>query len=636
MPPNAMPRAAAQPPRRAAAPAHFDAESVTSSEPSVSASQVSAAERNAALLATLEKSGLLRESGAPPPAARAKPSKGVSKGMQCASMSMLTAPRTEATMRTPAEVAASVVSPEAISRGRRAAASTAANPPQAHPATARAAATPQSVTAPLSAAAAAANMGGAVTARSSLGAIAPRDPKTMNLHRELVAMLQRALLAARAAPPDWQRAEAMLSRAEGCAATLCDAGTGAGADDADGCPSSPEKPADRVRRAALALRRRRRVASVLDKVNELRASSAPVNATAKARQVGEAEVLALLTALLGDEALVVTAAASHSPTARAGAAPPETNDASGEDDGDGGTHVKESVMERLDRLRRGASLRDKPMSSAEAEAMAVAEATAIADDAVAAAAAATRRARLAPADGADGRAPPPTQPPPVQPPAPPVPRLNLSRNGAAPSPPPDLSEGSAGGSVTSESAAPTHGAPQAAPATPAASELLARLQSGMETARQQANSRLDAVEHEVTEWKEQTYRRSMDTLDSLWKRFGGSGADDGGGDHDPSRFGHAGRPRGDPHDFEGRDYVRAPTNRLTRGEGCRNRFSEADWAQRVRDKRVGFETAAGAATSGSVPPGAAADEWTLGPARPVHELDTVSRYDGQQASFHFC
>ena len=34
--------------------------------------------------------------------------------------------------------------------------------------------------------------------------------------------------------------------------------------------------------------------------------------------------------------------------------------------------------------------------------------------------------------------------------------------------------------------------------------------------------------------------------------------------------------------------------------------------------------------------GAAPDEWTLGPAKPVHELDTVSRYDSKQHAFHFC
>ena len=133
-------------------------------------------------------------------------------------------------------------------------------------------------------------------------------------------------------------------------------------------------------------------------------------------------------------------------------------------------------------------------------------------------------------------------------------------------------------------------------------------------------------------------------IDSLWKRWGvsASGGGEGGGEgeherQDPSRVGQA--QRGGRHDFESEDYTRAPTQRLSRDGGCRSRFSEADWADRVKQRTRGFDTCAGAATSaatGAVPPGAAADEWTLGPARPVHELDTINRYDSKQHAFHFC
>ena len=140
------------------------------------------------------------------------------------------------------------------------------------------------------------------------------------------------------------------------------------------------------------------------------------------------------------------------------------------------------------------------------------------------------------------------------------------------------------------------------------SSLLEQLQHGMETARQKADSRIAEME-----------AQAKGTLDSLWKRFGG--------------------PEARPQEADYVDHVPAPTMRLTRDRGCRSRFSEADWAQRVRERTVGFkpgERAAEAARMSAAGANAPPDEWTLGPARPVHELDTVERYTGKANNFHFC
>ena len=84
--------------------------------------------------------------------------------------------------------------------------------------------------------------------------------------------------------------------------------------------------------------------------------------------------------------------------------------------------------------------------------------------------------------------------------------------------------------------------------------------------------------------------------------------------------------------------------RLTRDRGCRNRFSEADWAKRVAARTTGFPPSSAPGGAGPPPPAGGATlrepadptEWSLGPARPVHELDTIDRYEGKEHNFHFC
>ena len=430
------------------------------------------------------------------------------------------------------------------------------------------------------------------TARSHTTTTASKE------HRELVALLQRALQAVRSSPPDWSRAELLLNRAESRAAALCDASA-----ELPSGGQSAESAAERVRRAALALRRRRRVGSVLGKVKELRTTDAAVNASAKNRQVGEAEVLALLTSLLGDEAVLVTAAqsaaqqqqqpstsrpartatnAAEQPTKAPSPPPPVAVPSSGGGtDRSAGTEEEaasagyltdrlekmkseayEGVMERLERLRRGGS----------EAAVALSSATTVA-------------------------AQPPPQPPPV-------PKLDFGgRHGQ------EVGDANAFNEVPLSPVAKAGDSGHASSAAGANnSSLLEQLQHGMETARQKADSRIAEME-----------AQAKGTLDSLWKRFGG--------------------PEARPQEADYVDHVPAPTMRLTRDRGCRSRFSEADWAQRVRERTVGFkpgERAAEAARMSAAGANAPPDEWTLGPARPVHELDTVERYTGKANNFHFC
>jgi len=116
----------------------------------------------------------------------------------------------------------------------------------------------------------------------------------------LVLMLQRALQAARASPPQWSRVELLLVRASELAADSCalaEDGTPRSLQGADGEGGA----ADRVRKAATALKRRRRVGSALQKVREVRAAASTGEARGSEEELCEAELLELLTALLTDE-----------------------------------------------------------------------------------------------------------------------------------------------------------------------------------------------------------------------------------------------------------------------------------------------------------------------------------------------
>jgi hypothetical protein len=140
----------------------------------------------------------------------------------------------------------------------------------------------------------------------------------------------------------------------------------------------------------------------------------------------------------------------------------------------------------------------------------------------------------------------------------------------------------------------------------------------------------------------QTLRRSKDSWSAIWQSW---------------------QPHGDSgqHGVAGDDL---PTGmRLSRDRGCRSRFSSDDWAQRVKQRTVGFDAAAGStpssdphrsmrSSSSAHSPSSALGGATARsagsrhgheaggprepPPRPVHELDTVDRYDAKEHRFHFC
>jgi hypothetical protein len=427
-----------------------------------------------------------------------------------------------------------------------------------------------------------------------------------------------------------------------------------------------------VRRATLALRRRRRVAGVIGKVSELRAA-ASAGAGAAAREVAEAEVLALLTSLLGDEIVSATTTAAREETASrpqhasnwvaAGVAASSDDYAAavaagvGRMDGDGGggnggggnggeaaaaearraglgaqlaqtsRETIDGVMERLDRLRKGSAgggglLAGKGGGStsepqdAPPNAAAVPDGPADAEAALsarvekaAAAAHAARAARAqapqAAAAGAGAKAPAA------------VPRLAFD------SLPSYGNEAEFYTAATAESGAPEE-----------AGGLLSLLQSRMDTARQSVETARQSVQADV----EATRSKMKDTWASFWRQPAAPQYEDV---HTPTHDAAIG-PNGGP--VVGED----GNIKLTRDRGCRNRFSEADWAKRVQDKTVGFGAAGNGATysmpSGPPPRRAGQgmrsdpDEWTLPPPRPVHALEAsmVDRYDAKEHKFAFC
>ena len=73
-----------------------------------------------------------------------------------------------------------------------------------------------------------------------------------------------------------------------------------------------------------------------------------------------------------------------------------------------------------------------------------------------------------------------------------------------------------------------------------------------------------------------------------------------------------------------------------------------DWAKRVKDRTVGFGSQ-GCGGHFSMPSGpppqprkpghgmrSDPDEWTLPPARQIHALEAMDRYDAKEQKFHFC
>ena len=454
---------------------------------------------------------------------------------------------------------------------------------------------------------------------------AASSPAASSPHRELASLLQKALLAARSSPPDWMRVEGLLARTEARAVALCDVGGEAAA--------GGESAAERVRRAALALRRRRRVTSTLDKVRRLREEFTirpQGEATARGgarpgadggggggsekKDVAEAEVLALLTSLLGDEVVAATAAAeggggggASSPSAGGERGPAATARGAAPTSGQHALAAEEvsrrgaqtsreaidGVMERLDRLRRGGGAggggeggaappeRSRPNERS------------------------TRQA----ADASRAGQPPglPTH----------VPRLALD-------------------AVRPECAADSHVAPGAVGGDSirgggggggGGGGLLDRLQQGLETARQSVDQSIEQMGADVAE----TFRRHTGALESMWQGWGGGS----GGGSATQRENEAAAAQA------------VAGSRLTRDRGCRSRFSEADWAERVKHRTVGFDAGhhgnVGAAGAGAAGGGGLSsrsrfvdDEYTLGPARPVHELDAVDRYEAKAHSFHFC
>ena len=164
-----------------------------------------------------------------------------------------------------------------------------------------------------------------------------------------------------------------------------------------------------------------------------------------------------------------------------------------------------------------------------------------------------------------------------------------------------------------------------------------KLQQGLESARETVDlglqQGLDSIRKtEVAQKLKQTTKGTLESMLGGWGAGGGGGGMSGGGSSSAQHYDDSSAAAA----AAAADVGYGPGGtRLTRDRGCRSRFSDADWAQRVKDRTVGFH--GGAAGGARTASGRYVDdEVVLGPPRPLSHLDAVDRYEAKEHSFHFC